>query len=38
MVKELNREEYIDRTVYNELVNDAIKAIEKYGDFEQFVE
>jgi hypothetical protein len=37
MVKELNREEYIDRTVYNELVNDAIKTIEKYGDFEQFV-
>jgi energy-coupling factor transporter ATP-binding protein EcfA2 len=38
MVKELNREEYIDRTVYNELVNDAIKAIEQYGDFERFVE
>ena len=38
MVKELNKEEYIDRTIYNELVNDAIKTIEKYGDFERFVE
>ena len=38
MVKELNKEEYIDRTVYDKLVNDAIKTIEKYGDFERFVE
>jgi len=38
MVKELNEEENIDRTVYNELVNDAVKAIEKYGDFAQFVD
>jgi energy-coupling factor transporter ATP-binding protein EcfA2 len=37
MVKELNKEEYIDRSMHNELVNDAIKAIEKYGDFERFV-
>lgn len=37
MVKDLNREEYIDRTIYNELVNDAVKTIEKYGDFERFV-
>lgn len=38
MVKELNKEEYIDRTIYNELVNDAVKTIEKYGDFERFVD
>lgn len=38
MVKELNKEEYIDRTIYNELVNDAVKTISKYGDFEQFVD
>jgi energy-coupling factor transporter ATP-binding protein EcfA2 len=38
MVKELNKEEYIDRTVYDELVNDAVKTIEKYGDFEQFID
>jgi energy-coupling factor transporter ATP-binding protein EcfA2 len=38
MVKELNKEEYIDRTVYDELVNDAIKTIEKYGDYSQFVD
>ena len=38
MVKELNKEEYIDRTIYNKLVNDAIEAIEKYGDFERFIE
>lgn len=37
MVKELNKEEYIDRTIYNELVNDAIDTINKYGDFYQFV-
>lgn len=38
MVKELHKEEYIDRTIYNELVNDAVKTIEKYGDFEQFID
>lgn len=37
MVKELNKEEYIDRSVYNKLVDDAIDAIGKYGDFEQFI-
>ena len=37
MVKELNKEEYIDRTVYENLVNDAIETIEKYGDSELFI-
>ena len=37
MVKELNKEEYIDRSYYEELANEAIKSIEKYGDFEWFV-
>jgi hypothetical protein len=38
MVKELNKEEYIDRTVYDELVNDAVETINKYGDFAQFID
>jgi hypothetical protein len=38
MVKELNKEEYIDRTYYDELVNGAIETISKYGDFSQFVD
>lgn len=38
MVKELKKEEYIDRSYHEQMVNDAIEAIEKYGDFEQFVE
>ena len=38
MVKELNKEEYIDRSVYDKLVDDAVRAIEKYGDFERFVD
>ena len=38
MVKELNKEEYIDRTIYNKLVDDAVSTIGKYGDFERFVD
>lgn len=38
MVKELNKEEYIDKTIYNKLVDDAVKTINKYGDFEAFVD
>lgn len=30
-------ETYIDRKYYDELVDDAIKTIEQYGDFEMFV-
>ena len=37
MVKELGKENDIDRSYYNRLVDDAVDAISKYGDFEQFV-
>ena len=37
VVKELHKEEDIDRSYYQKLVDDAIKDIEKYGDFEWFV-
>lgn len=37
MVKELGKEKDIDRSYYNRLVDDAVDAISKYGDFEQFV-
>lgn len=37
MVKELGKESDIDRSFYNKLVDDAVEAISKYGDFEQFV-
>lgn len=36
-VKALGKEEDIDRSYYDKLVDDAIDAISKYGDFEQFV-
>lgn len=37
MVKTLKREDDIDRTYYNKLVDDAVENISKYGDFEWFV-
>lgn len=37
MVKDMNKEEFIDRSYYDALVNDAIDNISKYGDFEWFV-
>lgn len=37
MVKMLGKEDDIDRGYYNKLVDDAVEAISKYGDFEQFV-
>lgn len=37
MVKELGKENVIDRSYYNRLVDDAIDTISKYGDFYQFV-
>ena len=37
MVKTLNREEGIDRSYYDKLVDEAVESISKYGDFEQFV-
>lgn len=37
MVKELGKEADIDKSYYRKLVDDAVEAISKYGDFEQFV-
>ena len=37
MVKELHKENDIDRSYYDKLVDDAIETIDKYGDFEKFV-
>ena len=37
MVKELKKEKSIDKTYYNKLVDDAVDAISKYGDFDMFV-
>ena len=37
MVKELGKENDIDRSYYNKLVDDAVDSISQYGDFEWFV-
>jgi hypothetical protein len=37
MVKELDKQDDIDLSFYNKLVDDAIDAISEYGDFEMFV-
>lgn len=37
MVQDLKKEKDIDRSYYDELVNDSVKEITKYGDFEMFV-
>ena len=37
LVRELEKEDDIDRSYYDRLANDAIDAISKYGDFYQFV-
>ena len=37
MVQELGKEDDIDKSYYNKLVDDAVQAISQYGDFEQFV-
>lgn len=37
MVLKLGLQDYIDRSYYNKLVDDAVETISKYGDFEQFV-
>lgn len=37
MVKELGKEDDIDKSYYHKLVDDAVAAISKYGDFEWFV-
>ena len=38
LVKELDKENEIDKTYYQKLVDDAIDTIGKYGDVEQFIE
>jgi hypothetical protein len=37
MVRTLEKEDDIDRSYYNQLVDEAIETISKYGDFELFV-
>ncbi len=37
MVKALGKEDCIDRSYYDKLVDEAVKAISQYGDFEWFV-
>ena len=37
LVKTLKKEKDIDLNYYNSLVDDAVDAISKYGDFEQFI-
>lgn len=37
MVKELGKENDIDKSYYNKLVDDAVASISEYGDFEWFV-
>ena len=37
MVLELGKEDDIDKSYYTKLVDDAVEAISKYGDFEWFV-
>ncbi len=37
MVKELNKEEDIDKSYYIKMVDDAVTTISEYGDFEQFI-
>lgn len=37
MIKELNKEDLIDISYYDEFVNKAIETISQYGDFEWFV-
>lgn len=37
MVRELGKQDDIDRSYYNKLVDDAVENISQYGDFEWFV-
>lgn len=37
MVRELGKENDIDRTYYNNLVDEAVKSLSSYGNFERFV-
>ena len=37
MVRQLGKEEDIDRSYYDKMVDEAVEAISEYGDFERFV-
>ena len=37
MVKELGKEDDIDRSFYENLINEAVESISEYGDFEWFI-
>lgn len=37
MVRELGKEDYIDCSYYDKMVDEAVESIAKYGDFEWFV-
>lgn len=37
MVEEMEKQDFIDRSYYNALVDEAIATISQYGDFESFV-
>lgn len=37
MVQELGKEDTIDRSYYDKLVDEAVEEISKYGDFEMFI-
>ena len=37
MVKELEREDDIDKSYYKKLIDDAVESISEYGDFEWFI-
>ena len=38
MVQEKKLQDFIDKSYYANLVNEAVKEISKYGDFEAFVD
>ena len=37
MVRQLEKQNDIDRTYYNNLVDEAVKSLSSYGDFERFI-
>jgi hypothetical protein len=37
MVRDLDKSDDVDRSYYDKLVDDAVKTISQYGDFEWFV-
>jgi hypothetical protein len=37
IVRDLGKESDIDRSYYDRMVDDAVKSISKFGDFERFV-